>query len=127
MSYQARKKQSRPARVRVLLIGALSFITACGAGSEAVAQSLGGSTKPVVVGLKTLKFTPSKVTVKVAQRVDFKWNEGVAHNVVFDSKRKSKTVSKTGTLWSTTFDKTGIFKYKCTLHPGMQGQVTVVK
>ena len=110
-----------------MLLAALVVTTACGAGSVAQAQSLGGSTKPTVVGLKALKFSPAKITVKLNQRVDFKWNEAVAHNVQFDAKRKSKTVSKNGTVWSTTFDKTGVFKYKCTLHPGMQGQVTVTK
>ncbi len=120
-------KRRRRSPGKSVLVAGLVLLTACGAASVAQAQSLGGSTKPAVVGLKALKFSPAKLTVKLNQRVDFKWNEGVAHNIQFDAKRKSKTVSKSGTVWSTTFDKTGVYKYKCTLHPGMQGQVTVTK
>lgn len=118
---------SRPTRASLALVGML-LLAACTSGeSVAEAQPVGGTGKSQEVGLKNLKFTPSKVTVKPGQRIDFKWNEGVAHNVVFDKTRKSKTVSKKGTIWSTIFDKEGTFKYKCTLHPGMDGQVTVKK
>jgi plastocyanin len=112
-------------------LAAAALLVAAGCASAAVtapaqAQSLGG-TKPVLVGMKALKFNPKTVKAKVNQRVDFRWDESVAHNVVFDKSRKSKTLAKKGTIWSTKFDKTGTFKYKCTLHPGMQGQVDVSK
>ncbi len=112
-------------------LGAVALLIATGCASAGVtppaqAQSLGG-TKPVVVGLKALKFTPKTVTVKVKQQVDFRWDESVAHNVIFDKNRKSKTLAKKGTIWSTSFDKEGTYKYKCTLHPGMDGTVKVTK
>jgi plastocyanin len=110
---------------------AFALIVAAGCASSVItepaqAQSLSGS-KPIVVGMKALKFNPKVVKAKVNQQVDFKWDESVAHNVVFDKSRKSKTLAKKGTIWSTKFDKPGTFKYKCTLHPGMQGQVDVSK
>jgi plastocyanin len=96
--------------------------------SPAQAQSVGGSAgKPVLITQKALKFTPRKATAKVNQQVDFRWDESVAHNVVFDKKRKSKTLAKKGSIWSTKFDKEGTYKYKCTLHPGMDGEIKVVK
>jgi plastocyanin len=112
-------------------LGVLAMLIATGCASASVsspaeAQSLGGS-KPVVVGMKALKYNPKSVTVKVKQRVDFRWDESVAHNVVFDKNRKSKTLAKKGSIWSTSFDKEGTYKYKCTLHPGMAGDVKVVK
>lgn len=112
-------------------IGAVALLVATGCASVAVptpaeAQSLGGS-KPVLVSMKALRFSPKSVTVKVNQRVDFRWDESVAHNVIFDKNRKSKTLAKKGTIWSTTFDKEGTFKYKCTLHPGMAGDVKVTR
>ncbi len=97
-----------------------------GISAPAQAQSLGGA-KPLVVGMKALKFSPKNAKVKVNQQVDFKWDESVAHNVVFDKTRKSKTLAKKGSIWSTKFDKVGTYKYKCTLHPGMDGKVDVVK
>jgi plastocyanin len=119
---------ARRARAGVM---AVAVLVGAGCASAAVtapaqAQSLGG-TKPLVVGMKALKFSPKIAKVKVNQQVDFKWDESVAHNVVFDKNRKSKTLAKKGSIWSTKFDKPGTFKYKCTLHPGMQGQVDVVK
>jgi plastocyanin len=91
------------------------------------AQAQSAAVPPVVVGMKSLNFSPRKVAAKVNQQVDFKWNESVAHNVIFDKTRKSKTLAKKGLIWSTKFDKEGTFKFKCTLHPGMQGEVKVTK
>ncbi len=126
-------KHIEPVRARRVRsgLGAVALLVATGCASAAVsppaeAQSL-GTAKAVVVGLKSLKFSPKSVTVKVKQKVDFRWDESVAHNVVFDKTRKSKTLAKKGSIWSTTFDKEGTFKYKCTLHPGMVGDVKVAK
>ena len=99
------------------LLAIILFIGAMPAGAQ-----LGG-TKSTDIGLKNLKFAPNKVTVKPKSTVNFVWKERVAHNIVFDSKRKSGTLNK-GT-WSTMFDKPGTYKYKCTLHPGMNGEITV--
>jgi plastocyanin len=108
------------------LVGML-VAAACGSSAPpAAAQAIGGS-KSVVVGMKNLKFIPKNVTVKVNQEVQFRWDESVAHNVVFDKNRKSKTVAKKGELYKVKFDKVGSFKYKCTLHPGMEGTVKVEK
>jgi plastocyanin len=129
-------QSARFARLRCagLLCLTLALVGGCGGGSSSettdttpVAAPLGDPSQPQVIGLKSLKFTPKRVTVKVGQRVDFTWKEGVAHNVVFDAKRKSKTVSRKGYVWSTAFDTAGTFKYKCNLHPGMNGQIDVVK
>lgn len=123
----AARATSAPRRGRrpfALLLAALVF-AGCGAGT-AKAQLSGGSTT-VTVTLKSLKFTPNKVTIKPNTKVNFVWKESVAHNVVFDNKGpKSPTMNK-GT-WSPptkTFAKPGTYKYKCTLHPGMNGQITV--
>jgi plastocyanin len=123
----------RSARLAVaVMFTAIVILGGCGGGSSApaetspVAQAAIDPSQPQVITLKSLRFGPSKVTVKVGQRVDFVWKESVAHNVIFDAKRKSKTVSKKGTIWSTTFDAPGTYKYKCNLHPGMNGQITVV-
>lgn len=82
-----------------------------------------GAAKSTDIGLKSLKFTPSKVTVAKGATVNFVWKEKVAHNIVVDSTHKSPTQNKG--VWTTSFTKTGTYKYKCTLHPGMNGQITV--
>lgn len=106
-----------PIRRAGVLVATLLLAGAIPAGAQ-----LGGTTS-TDISLKDLKFAPNKVTVKPKSTVNFVWKERVAHNIIFDSKRKSGTLNK-GT-WSTTFDKPGTYKYKCTLHPGMNGQITV--
>jgi plastocyanin len=125
----ARRSASRRAATVLAAVVVATGCAASSGGSPAQAQDLGGSgsAKPVVIGMKALKYSPRKATVKVNQQVDFRWDESVAHNVVFDKKRKSKTLAKKGAIWSTKFDKTGTFKYNCTLHPGMDGEIKVVK
>ena len=88
---------------------------------SAGAQSLGAGP---VIGLKSLKFTPNKVEAKPGQKITFVWKEKTAHNIKFkDGGPASKIVSK-GTF-VVKFDKPGTYKFTCTIHAGMTGQVTV--
>lgn len=120
-SFRTRITSPRIATPRRLAVAAFVLMGTFGVAVPASAQ-LGGA-KATDIGLKSLKFTPNKVTVPKGSKVNFVWKEKVAHNIVFDAKRKSPTLNKG--VWSTSFDKPGTFKYKCTLHPGMDGQVTV--
>lgn len=108
-------------------LAALGLLAAVGLGtaftSAPAGAQLGGSNKPVTIDVKNLKFRPDKVNAKVKQKITFVWKENVAHNIVFDAKHKSPSINKGS--WSTSFDKPGTYKYKCTIHPGMDGQVTV--
>lgn len=107
---------------------ALAFtgaLAACGvAANPEVAQAQGSTQK---IGLKSLKFTPKKIAIKPGTKIIFVWNETVAHNIVFANKGpKSPTLNKG--LWTPdakALAKPGTYKYKCTLHPGMDGEITV--
>lgn len=117
-------RRARHAAVAVLIAGVFA---ACGGGtsvpsaSGAPAAAIGGSGP--VVNLKSLKFSPKKLEIKVGQTVTWVWREKVAHNVVFKDKVKSKLTPKGP--YSRTFDKAGKYRYTCTIHPGMDGEVTV--
>lgn len=87
------------------------------------AQAQIGATKPVTVAVRALSFAPKKLDAKVKQKINFAWRENVAHNIVFDKTHKSPTQNKGS--WTTSFDKPGTYKFKCTLHPGMIGEVKV--
>ncbi len=104
----------------VLVAAALGL--GCSTGVP-VAEAQLGTTKPVNVAVRSLTFVPKKVDAKVKQKINFAWRENVAHNIVFDKKRKSPTQNKGS--WTTSFDKAGTYKYKCTLHPGMNGEIKV--
>ncbi len=92
-------------------------------GGAPAAQAQLGAAKPVNVAVRSLVFVPKKFDAKVKQKINFVWRENVAHNIVFDKKHKSPTQNKGS--WSTSFDKAGTYKFKCTLHPGMNGEVKV--
>jgi plastocyanin len=109
----------------VASLAVVGIVAACGvAANPGAAHAQGGSQK---IGLKSLKFTPKKVTVKPGTKITFVWNEKVAHNVVFSKKGpKSPTLNKG--VWvpdAKALAKPGTYKYKCTLHPGMDGEITV--
>jgi plastocyanin len=116
---------------RIGAIGALVLaVAACSTASTTPAQAQIGGSKQLI-GMKSLKFTPNKVTIAKTTTLVFVWKESVAHNIVFDKVGdvkgpKSPTLNKGD--WSpdkTWYAKAGTYKYKCTLHPGMNGQVTV--
>lgn len=112
-------------RLRGRVVGAVLIAAVglgCGSGAPA-AQAQLGATKPVNISVRSLTFVPKKFDAKLKQKINFVWRENVAHNIVFDKKIKSPTQNK-GT-WTTSFDKAGTYKFQCTLHPGMNGEVKV--
>jgi plastocyanin len=98
----------------------------CGGGDDGggSAQALGPSD---VIGMKSLHFKPDHVRVPVGQKITWRNDESVPHDVKADSGAKfaSKTFGKDGTFTFTP-DKAGTITYECTLHPGMDGTIDVV-
>jgi plastocyanin len=78
------------------------------------------------IGMKNLKFDPEEQAVKVGQTVTWINNESIPHNVVAEEGAdfESDTFGKDGTFeYKPT--KAGTIKYVCTLHPGMDGTLSV--
>jgi plastocyanin len=70
-------------------------------------------------------FKPKNVKVTVPEKVTWKWDGFVAHNVVVKKgpqKFKSKIQSE-GTF-SRVIKKPGVYRIVCTLHPGMTMKIT---
>jgi plastocyanin len=79
------------------------------------------------IGMKSLHFQPAHVQVPVGQKITWRNDESVGHDVKADSGASfsSETFTKDKTFtW--TPDKAGTVKYECTLHPGMDGTIDVV-
>ena len=112
-------------RIGLGIMAATLIGAACTVSSSPAGAQLGGS-KPTVIGVKSLSFDPNKVTVKPGATINFVWRQSVAHNIVFEAKDapKAKTQNK-GTWTMKASSKPGTYKYKCTLHPGMNGQIIV--
>lgn len=80
----------------------------------------------VQIGMKGIAFDPKEVTVAVGTTVTWKNLEDIPHNVVAEEGAdfQSDTFGKGGT-YEFKATKPGTVKYVCTIHPGMEGTLTV--
>ncbi|HET6509814.1 MAG TPA: plastocyanin/azurin family copper-binding protein [Baekduia sp.] len=79
------------------------------------------------ISMQNLRFKPDHVQVTVGQKVTWRNDENIGHDVKADSGARfaSETFDKGGTF-SYTPTAAGTIKYECTLHPGMDGTIDVV-
>ena len=71
-------------------------------------------------------YVPATLTLKVGQTVKWVNEDTVDHNVVAEGDKfpASDNFGKGGT-YTFKADKAGTFKYSCTIHPGMDGELIV--
>src|SRR3954451_19771383 len=99
-----------------------------GGGSSKSKTSPSGvsSTKPQSVAMKNIQFNPKKLTVPPGATVTWTNKDTAAHDVTAaDFKSGAKGGLKPGDTFSNTFNRVGTFKYRCTVHPGMEGTIVV--
>jgi plastocyanin len=93
-----------------------------GGEQQAPAATSGGAQ----VSMKDIKFNPSTVNVKVGDTVTWTNDDTVGHDVTGDGfKSGSAGGLSGGDTFKHKFAKAGTFKYACTVHPGMTGEVVV--
>jgi plastocyanin len=95
-----------------------------GAAQEQPApEGEGGGTQ---VSMKDIKFDPAEVTVKPGDAVTWVNDDSVGHDVTADGfKSGDPGGMQNGDTFEHTFEKAGTFDYVCSVHPGMEGTVTV--
>jgi len=132
-------------RLLIMLLACVALVAAgCGGDDESSSSSSGSSTKKedtsgsgsgaattsdtVEIDMKNFQFVPKDATVKVGQTV--KWvNQDSAPHDATDEKTgqfKSDQFAK-GESYEFTAKKAGKISYVCTIHPGMDGTLTVTK
>ncbi|WP_354699973.1 hypothetical protein DSM112329_00231 [Paraconexibacter sp. AEG42_29] len=96
---------------------------AASTSTPAAAPSADGT---VQVGMKDIKFDPVAVTVKVDQKIVWTNNESIEHNVIAQEGAdfESDNFGEGGT-YEFTPTEPGTIEYTCTIHPGMDGTITV--
>jgi plastocyanin len=112
----------------MLPIVAVLVLAGCGDDSSSSSSS---SDKPLTgtvdVGMNRLQFDPSDITVKTGTKVVWTDKENVPHDVVAKEGADFKSdVFGEGKTFAWTAESAGTVKYECTLHPGMDGTITVV-
>jgi plastocyanin len=98
-------------------------LTKAPAGTKTAATSAGGT---VSINMQNIAFSPGSATAKVGQKVIWTNKDTVQHNVTAKSGASfhSNNFGQDGT-YEFTPKKAGTIKYTCTLHPGMDGTLTV--
>lgn len=83
----------------------------------------GGGTE---VAMKDIKFAPDSITVNAGDTVTWVNDDSVGHDVTGDNfKSGDPGAMQNGDTYEHAFKKAGTFDYVCTVHPGMEGSVTV--
>src|SRR5438552_11845357 len=82
-----------------------------------------GAAQQVVVD--NFSFAPATTAVAVGTTITWTNRDDVPHNVVSTEKKFASPVLDTDEQFSHSFDAAGTYKYYCSIHPKMTGQVVV--
>ena len=133
----------RMKRFRPLALGAGASLTlglvGCGNGPPGGSGSGGntcsagalvssGAAQVKIEANDNLVFAPVSDNAKVGQIVQWTNSGTVAHPITFDSSNASCLTDSQiapGASWGVKFTQAGTYTYKCTIHPGMNGSLTV--
>jgi plastocyanin len=114
-------------RARMLRRGIAGAATAVVA-LAILAPATGASGPNTKISVDDNFFKPKKVTVEVGDRVTWKWDGYVAHNVTVEKgPQKFKSKTQADGTFSRVIKKAGVYRIVCTLHPGMAMKLTAVK
>ena len=122
-------------RYHTALVLLVALVVSCGGGSSSTGvpnsnpQTPTTPTTPTVttsVTLQNSSFSPSAIQVSSGAVVTFTNNDAIAHNVTFTSTVIGATGDFTsGSKTLTMPSAVGDYPFRCTLHAGMTGTVTV--
>jgi plastocyanin len=77
------------------------------------------------VVLKNFMFSPMSLTIKAGSTVTWKNLDGEPHTVVNDSGLFRSSALDQNDTYKYTFDKPGVYKIFCGIHPNMKETITV--
>jgi plastocyanin len=119
-------------KARILLSGAFALVALSLVGVSANAGSGGDGPQAQAAAVVKVRvgdnfFSPTKAKVNRGDKVKWKNNGKVDHNVTFSGGGFRSGNFGPGESVKATFARAGKFAYTCTIHPGMNGKVKVVK
>ena len=107
----------RPIRI----IAALILCVAAGTPPAAFAQSPNGS----LVTIRNFMFSPMSTTIKAGTTITWKNLDAEPHTVVNDAGIFHSKALDQDETYSFRFDKPGVYKVFCGIHPYMKETITV--
>lgn len=115
-------------RLLLPVLASTVLLAACGSDDESgTSESTPATGSGDRVVMQDLKFVPRDITVDVGDTITWVNEDSAPHNVVNaqeGQEPKSELFNKGGT-YEFTPDKPGRIEYVCTIHPGMDGTITV--
>ena len=102
--------------------GGLRFVRVADVALEGEQAAAADATQ---VGVDNFSFAPATATVPVGMTVTWTNHDDIPHNVVSPEQKFKSRVLDTDEMFSHTFDVAGTYKYYCSIHPRMTGQVVV--
>jgi plastocyanin len=127
-------------RPQVATVDATGKVLTLAAGATSISAKVAGVTGTTSLSvvaaaqsrdtISTLpqSFVPNLLTVSVGATVVFAFGGGIQHNVIFDptaTGRPADILITKDVDVARTFGTRGTFKFDCTVHPGMRGEVNV--
>jgi plastocyanin len=103
----------------VTLFGGSALVVASAGFSVAQAQT------PNTVVIKNFMFSPMELTVKAGSTVTWKNLDGEPHTVVNDAGMFRSAALDQNDTYQFKFDKPGVYKVFCGIHPNMKETITV--
>jgi len=103
--------------------GGLRFVRVADVALDDDTLAAAADGKQVVVD--NFSFTPARAAVPVGTTVTWTNHDDIPHNVVSPEQKFKSPVLDTDEMFSHTFDVAGTYKYYCSIHPRMTGQVVV--
>jgi len=104
-------------------VGGLRFIRIGDVPPEDDKPAAAVDGKQVVID--NFSFTPTTAAVPVGTTVTWTNHDDIPNNVVSPEQKFKSPVLDTNETFSHTFDAAGTYKYYCSIHPRMTGQVVV--
>ncbi|HTR10767.1 MAG TPA: cupredoxin family copper-binding protein [Paraburkholderia sp.] len=106
-----------------------AFIVSCGSGMLLAALAAGlpaaQAQEPNQIVIKDFMFSPMAITVKAGTTVTWKNMDGEPHTVVNDAGIFHSAALDQNDTYQYTFDKPGVYKVFCGIHPYMKATITV--
>jgi plastocyanin len=105
----------------------LTLLAICAISVAALGSPIASAAGAKSVTLKRIAFSPGNLAVSRATTVTFRFRDGTtAHNVTSTGSRRFRSIAdrSKGSV-ARTFARVGVYRYACTLHPGMTGKLTV--
>jgi plastocyanin len=112
----------RKAAFALVVKGVIGMVpTAC---AQEPAQQVAAAAAPTV-SIDNFAFSQPSITVPAGTKVTWVNHDDMLHTVADEGKSFKSDPLDSGESFSHVFDKPGIYKYFCSLHPHMTGTVVV--